>query len=65
MATLHKNLHSRSLWHYLPPSIKIYEPTTKFSVHKYNGVKALQKSRNCKNSSFADNYIFDHKNAGV
>jgi len=44
---------------------KIYQPTTKFSDHKYSGVKALQKSKNCKNSSFADNYTFDHKNAGV
>ena len=43
---------------------KIYEPPTKFNVH-YNGVKALQKSKNCKNSFFADNNTFEHKNAGV
>lgn len=24
---------------------KMYEPNTKFTVHKYNGVKALQKSK--------------------
>jgi hypothetical protein len=31
---------------YLPPPLyKIYEPTTKFSAHKYSGVKALQKSK--------------------